>query len=49
MINAKLNWKRNVWFFLTACKQKTDWIVRDTLQYFEQFNFVDLCLQFIYI
>ena len=26
-----------------------NWIVNDTLQYLELFNFVDLCLQIIYI
>ena len=29
--------------YLTVCKQMTDWIASDTIQYLEPFNFVDLC------
>ena len=41
-----LAWNRTI-YHLTVSKQMTD--VSDTKQYLELFNFVDLCLQIIYI
>ena len=44
-----LNWivrNRTVWYS-TVCKEMTD--VSDTQQHLEQLNFVDLCLQIMFI